>query len=340
MALIVLLTNGCASKWALRTEKSEIELQWPYQPDRAKVTYVMSLKGFERSSSSQSVFNAIVYGKSGDDDSLSQPVAVAVGRDGRIAIADRDCNCVHLYLPGEEYYRRLSNTDTETFMSPVSVIFDDDLKLYVSDSVAGKLFVFSREGAFLFALQKAGSDYLKRPTGLAYNSRLKLLYVVDTLGNKVYAFNSEGEVVFSFGTRGEGRGQFNLPTHIFWSPAGSVYVTDAMNFRIEIFDESGVFLGSFGRHGDGSGDLARPKGVAADKDGNIYVVDSLMDNIQLFDREGKFLLTVGKRGSDFAEFWLPSGMFIDGRGTLYICDTYNRRVQIFRITENYADEKF
>lgn len=341
LMLVSLLSTGCASKWELRTEHPETALQWPYQPASAKVTYEMSLKGFERSRSSDSLLKAIVYGGSGgDNDTFITPVSVAVGSDGRLAVADTGCRCVHLYISGGQQYLTLFSAGKEGLKSPVGVIFDDEMRLYVSDSLLGKVFIFDSDGRFLSSLYKAGSGYLKRPTGLAYNRSRNILYVVDTPENRVYAFNKKGELVFSFGERGYGEGQLNLPTNIFWSSAGAIYVTDSMNFRIQIFDESGGFLGYIGHHGDGSGDLAMPKGVAVDKDGIIYVVDALFDNVQLFNQQGDFLLTIGARGSDPGEFWLPSGIYIDDGGKLYVSDTYNRRVQIFRISENYANKKF
>ena len=341
LGVIVLLFQGCASSWSLRTEQSDIALQWPYQPNRAKITYVMAVKGFSLSNASRSLIRTVVYGQDGDErDTFGLPVAVATGRDDRMAVADMGLKCVHLYVPAEHRYLRLTNADKVKIASPVSVIFDDDLNLYVSDSAAGKVFVFSAAGEYLKSIDHAGEDSLKRPTGLAYSRSRKLLYVADTLANRIYAFNTKGEIGFSFGGGGEEQGRFNYPTHIFLSPAGVLYVTDSMNFRVEIFDDAGGLLTSFGHHGDGFGDIARPKGIAADKDGVVYVTDSLFDIVQLFSRDGIYLLTLGKRGSDLAEFWMPSGIFIDYKNTLYVCDTYNRRIQVFQITENYSDEKF
>jgi len=314
-----------------------IALQWPYQPNRAKVAYVQSLTGLVESATSGSVLRSIVFGSESEDrNAFVLPVAVATGSDGRIAVADMGRRCVHLYVPGEQRYAQLVGSERERVTSPVGVIFDEALRLYLSDS-AGKVFVFDPDGALLFTLQNAGTERLQRPTGLAYNPHKKLLYVVDTLAHRVYAFGTKGDLAFSFGTRGEAEGRFNFPTHIFRSSSGDLYVTDSLNFRIEIFDEQGTALGSFGRHGDGSGDLAMPKGVAVDRDGIVYVVDGIFDNVQLFNRRGDFLLTLGRRGVDFGEFWLPSGAFINENDELYVCDTYNRRVQVFRITERYAD---
>ncbi|MFI5395603.1 MAG: hypothetical protein ACHQ9S_08720 [Candidatus Binatia bacterium] len=334
---LVFLVSGCATKWMLRTAQPDIALQWPYQPNKAKLTYVRSLTGLAHNTDSGSVLRAIVFGNEEKDrNAFVLPVAVATGNDGRIAVADMGRRCVHLYIPGQQRYMLLSGSEQEPVRSPVGLIFDEDLKLYLSDS-SGTVFAFGADGALLFTLQQAGADRLQRPTGVAYSSRTKLLYVVDTLANKVHAFGTNGAFAFSFGERGDAQGRFNFPTHIFRSPSGELYVTDALNFRVEIFDEQGKVLGSFGHHGDGSGDLAMPKGVAVDKDGIVYVVDGIFDNVQLFNRQGDFLLTLGKRGVDFGEFWLPSAAFISDNDELYVCDTYNRRIQVFRIAERYAD---
>lgn len=335
--LLVLLpaAAGCGSKYAIRTAQPGIGLQWPYQPNQAKVTYLYSITGVARRDGLRAAFRSVVYGREGEDqDSFVLPVAVATGGDGRIAVADMGRRCVHLIIPGAERYVRLSGTEAAPIISPVGVVFDDELRLYLSDS-SGRVFAFSPEGAVLYVLEKAGAATLQRPTGIAYSPRRKLLYVVDTLANEVHAFGADGDLRFSFGERGEDEGRFNFPTHIFRSSGGELFVTDSLNFRIRIFDEEGRPTGSFGHHGDGSGDLAMPKGLAVDADGIIYVVDSLFDNVQLFNRQGGFLLTLGRRGNDFGEFWLPSGIHVDADGKLYVCDTYNRRIQVFRITAGY-----
>jgi DNA-binding beta-propeller fold protein YncE len=326
---------ACATKYTLNTAQPGIALQWPYQPNPAKLIYVGSFNGLARNRNAGTLFKSIVLGAEEDSrDAFVLPVAVATGKDGRIAVADLGRRCVHLYISAQQRYLRLSGSEEEEIASPVGVIFDDELRLYLTDS-SGKVFVFGPEGALLFTLHNAGAEALQRPTGLAYSPSKKLVYVVDTLANKVHAFVSGGAFAFSFGERGAGEGDFNFPTHIFRSSSGELYVTDSLNFRVAIFDEQGKPLGGFGHHGDGSGDLAMPKGLAVDKDGIIYVVDGLFDNVQLFDRQGQFLLTLGRRGTDFGEFWLPSGAFISGND-LYVCDTYNHRIQVFRITESYA----
>ena len=328
--LVLLTTSGCASsRWALDSDLSETHLYWMEAPRKAKLTHVMSIKGFEETGTS---VRTIIFGKS--KSTLERPVAFSSGSDGRFAIADTGSRCVHYFIPAEQRYLKLSSLASEQLLSPVSVIFDDEMRLYISDSALGKIFVVDQQGSYLFSISASDEGPLKRPTGLAWDSDKKLLFAVDTLAHKVYAFNKKGEAVSSFGSRGDKEGQFNFPTHIFWSPSGLLYVTDAMNFRIQVFTDRGRLVTSFGHHGDGSGDFSSPKGVVVDKMGVIYVVDTLFDNIQLFDERGQFLLTLGRRGSGQGEFWLPSGLYLDEKEKLYVSDTFNQRVQVFQLIED------
>ena len=327
---------GCASTWSLRGQDAAVALQWPFAPNRAKVTYVRSLTGVDRHGNGGARLAGIVTGKdAAAGNAFVLPVAVATGRDDRLAVADTGRRGVHLVQPATHAYQALCGTKQEPLVSPVGVAFDDDLRLWVTDS-SGKLFAFGADGRPLLVRTKAGDAPLLRPTGVAYGAAKRLVYVVDTVACAVHAFRADdGAFAFSFGKRGTGAGEFNFPTSIFRTAGGELFVTDSLNFRVAIFDDAGTPRGAFGHHGDGSGDMALPKGLAVDGDGVVYVADALLDNVQLFDRSGGFLVTVGQRGFGDGEFWLPSGVFISGKGELYVCDTYNRRIQVFRITERY-----
>ena len=337
LCALAVLCAGCASKWSLTVEPPAGPVQWRDESNVARATYLGSIREFKETGITVSgVLSAIVFGSRTSDNSIKRPVAVAVGRDDRVAIADLGCSCVHLYVPSEQKYRRIYGARKEELRTPVSVAFDDESRLYVSDASGQAIYVFDREGAPLSSIKQAGYNALQRPTGLSYESGKKILYAVDTLAKKVYAFETSGVLLFSFGGPGEQQGQFNLPTHIVTSPDGRVYVTDAMNFRVQRFDADGKFLSSFGHHGNGSGDFALPKGIAVDQAGVMYVVDSLFGNIQLFDMTGTFLFTIGSGGTGDGEFSLPSGLFLTGGSKLYVCDTYNQRVQIFKLSGGEA----
>lgn len=315
--LILLFLSSCTSRWSILYQVSGTTPSWYHQSGR--IVHDGSIYGFkERNSNIRSVLSGRVEVR------LIKPLSFARGVDGRIAIADGGARCVHLFIPEKDRYIKIFRTDSGELLSPVGVVFDGRGRLFVSDSLAGKIFVYDEEGRY-----RGFIEGFSRPTGLAFDGERGILYAVDTMKNLVSAFREDGSMVFQFGRRGEGPGEFNFPSYI--AVSDRLYITDAMNFRIEIFSRDGLFLNSFGHHGNGSGDFAMPKGVAVDRDGIVYVVDALFDNVQLFNEKGEFLLTLGSRGKEEAEFWLPSCIFIDPSETIYICDTYNQRIQVFRL---------
>jgi len=331
----VTLSAGCVSKWSPTFETKSEPVQWVDQANAARARYLTAITGFlETGTSVSHVLKYIVFGRNPNDTMIVRPVAVAIGSDERIAIADMGQPCVHLYVPSEQLYRKISAAGKEQLQTPVSVAFDEQFRLYVSDSTNHAIYVFDRTGEYRQTIKKAGSDPLQRPTGLTYSSRGNKLYVVDTLANRVFAYAPDGALLFSFGENGEKSGDFNFPTHITTAPDGNVYVVDAMNFRVQIFAPSGKFLSSFGHHGNGSGDFAMPKGIVVDKSNTIYIVDTLFDNVQLFNKAGDFLFTIGGRGNGTGEFMMPSGLYLDSKDKLYVCDTYNQRVQVIQIMES------
>lgn len=105
-----------------------------------------------------------------------------------------------------------------------------------------------------------GAGQLKRPTGLAFDRERALLFVADTVANDIKVFDGSGQSVNTFGAPGEGKGEFNAPTHLAFSD-GFFYVSDTVNSRIQVFDGDGHRVREFGERGLYIGNLTRPKGV-------------------------------------------------------------------------------
>lgn len=303
------------------------KLSWPPMPNPKKVEYLGTLRQFTPVGRS---LGTILFGQS-QAGKIVKPVAIAVGADGRMAVVDAGKRGVHFFIPSQQKYVLLSKAGVDNLSSPVSVTFDGNLNLLVSDSVLNKVFVFDDRGNYAKEVAPPKHQAFVRATGLAYQEIGNQLYVVDSKMNQIAIFNDQGQYVKSFGKRGAGNGELNIPTHIASGPDGKIYVNDAMNFRAQVFTAQGKFVSLFGHHGNGSGDFAMPKGIAVDRQGVVYVAETLFDNIQMFSIQGDYLLSLGAKGDKPAEFWMPSGLFIDRDNKLYVCDTYNQRIQIFQL---------
>ncbi|MBA3015160.1 MAG: 6-bladed beta-propeller [Proteobacteria bacterium] len=327
LGILAVAVTACAPvKWDTVLEEPA-KLSWPPSPNPKKIEYLGTLHEFTPVGRS---LRTVVFGQNPANE-LVKPVAISVGSDGRMAIADAGMQGVHFFIPGQQKYLLLTKAGEVGLQSPVSVIFDERLNLVVSDSTLAKIFVFDADGKYVKEIIPPKSQSFVRPTGIAYSKVNGQLYVVDSKQNQIVTFNDQGRYVQSFGKRGAGKGELNIPTHIATDSTGKVYVNDAMNFRAQIFDARGDFVTMFGHHGDGSGDFAMPKGVAVDQSGTIYVAETLFDAVQLFSAQGDYLLTLGSQGLGPAEFWMPTGLFVDHDDKLYICDTYNQRIQIFQL---------
>jgi RHS repeat-associated protein len=134
------------------------------------------------------------------------------------------------------------------------------------------------------------------------------------------------------GSAGTGRGQYNSPSAIGFSPTNGMYVVDAQNNRVQ----AGLF--SWGTLGSGNGQFNNPMGIAFAADGRIYVADCNNNRIQIFDQSGGYLGQWGTLGSGNGQFNNPMGMAVDILGNVYVCDKNNNRIQKFDSNGNYLDQ--
>ncbi|MCF8056396.1 MAG: 6-bladed beta-propeller [Desulfocapsa sp.] len=325
--LLTALAGGCAPTTWVEVTGEPVELAWPPPPKFAKVRFLYEIQGFQEEGVS---ISSIVFGKS-DSGKILKPVAIAVGPDGRMAIADLQRRGVHLYIPSTKKYHFLFQAGDEVLSTPVGVTFSNDNSLFVSDSSLGKVLVYNADTSFERFINRLGEEPLLRPSGIAYNRSTNQLYVTDTLNHRIMVLNRHGHLLDGIGSRGAEPGYFNFPTHLALDSEGSVYVTDSMNFRAQIYSPSTGDWQMFGHHGNGSGDFASPKGIAVDASNIIYIAETLFDTVQVFNQYGIYLLNIGSQGNGPGEFWMPSGVHIDNKDRLYVCDTYNRRIQVFQL---------
>ena len=268
-----------------------------------------------------------------DHPHLVRPYGIAVDSRGRAIVTDPGANGIHIFDFENHKYKFLERRDKgrESMRTPQCVAVDAQDNIYVSDSEAGKIFVFAPGGKFKRAIGslKGGEGYFKRPTGIAVDSAANRIYLTDTLRDKVFVLDMDGAVLETIGKRGNGPVEFNLPTEVLVRDQ-DLFVVDAMNFRVQFLNRSGGFETEVGRIGDSSGSMFRPKGIAVDSEAHLYVVDGLWGVVQVFDRQGRLLYYFGAHGKGLGEFQLPAGLFIDHEDRLFVVDSYNRRVQVFR----------
>ena len=150
--------------------------------------------------------------------------------------------------------------------------------------------------------------------------------MADTYNHRVQVLNSDLGFIRMFGTFGNGKGQFNLPSDVAFDGSGTVYVTDSGNHRIQVFKADGKFLRMFRGHDAGE---AFPFDVAVDGRGFVYISERWNHCVSVFTCEGRFVTSFGDVGSGLGQFDSPRGLAVDENGLVYVCDYGNGRLQIF-----------
>ena len=306
----------------------DVTLQWPPLPAAPQIAFVREISDYKDAGIRTGFWRGLaemVVGQS--DQRIGRPHGVHLDERGRLCIVDTAFGVVHVMDQARSSYTTFGQSeDAPVFETPIGVTGDDAGNLYITDSSAGLVYRYSFSDQTLTPFIQT----LQRPTGIAFNKRKRLLYVVDTLADRIAVFDLNGNARFAIGGTGSASGKFNHPTDIFIDPAGTLYVTDPLNYRVQVISADGRFLRAFGSPGDADGEFLKPKGVAVDSEGNIYVADALSDSVKVFAPSGAYRFAFGSNGETAGMFWLPSGLYIDRDDRIYVADTYNRRVQLFR----------
>ncbi len=213
---------------------------------------------------------------------LISPVAVALGRNGRIYLADSFLAKVFFLSPDGE----LRGTIPKAYLRrPAGIAYDAVRdRLYVVDSAAHRVSIFTGDGrpVGVFGARGTGNGEFNFPTHVAVD-REGTIYVTDSLGFRVQFFSPEGKFAGKFGTHGDTSGDFAMPKGVAVDSEGHIYVVETLFDAVQIFDRSGRYLLTFGERGLGPGQFWLPGGVFIDPQDRIYVADAYNKRIQVFE---------------------------------------------------------
>ena len=166
------------------------------------------------------------------------------------------------------------------FVSPHKLTIDKDGNLWMADNGAHQVLKLDQTGKVLITLGKKGvagrgNDEFDAPTEVAVADNGDI-FVADghsgggaATGNaRVVKFDRSGKFLKTWGKKGMGPGEFDVPHTIALDSRGRVFVGDRQNNRIQVFQPDGTFVAVWYQFG-------RPSGMFIDrKSDTLYVADS------------------------------------------------------------------
>jgi sugar lactone lactonase YvrE len=264
-----------------------------------------------------------------------------------------------------------------------AVRIDKDDNIWVVDKGSDMILKFNPEGRVVWVFGRKGesshlslppdtartlSDILKRagvpvspppasppvhvdgvfnqPTDVAWDSDGNAYFTDGYVNSRVGKADKNGDWIASWGSRGDGEGQFNTPHGIAISPKNEVFVADRGNNRIQVFDTSGTFLRQFtvdvpippdvkpaiGRGPGAGGNRAMsgfPDALCMTPGPNpvLFAIDLFPNRLYKISLDGKVLGIYGRTGKNLGQFGWGHALACPSENEVWVGELLNWRVQ-------------
>lgn len=171
--------------------------------------------------------------------SIDSPRGIAIGKEGRVYIAEQQKHRVTILNSDLSLYKRFSDGDrmlgSGHLNMPQGVAINSEGTVYVADMMNHVIQVFDPEGTFLFRFGKMGHGpgSTTSPSAIAID---KEDYVYVGAGaSTVSIFDPRGNFVRAFGEYGSEIGKFNQIRSLHIDKNGVLYVGEWTSNRIQMF---------------------------------------------------------------------------------------------------------
>jgi len=194
---------------------------------------------------------------------LGRVSAVATDTQGQVYVFQRGpkADPVVVFDSNGRYVRSWGKG---VFGNPHGIRIGKDGNIWCVDNGNHQVYKFTRDGTLLQTWGTkgvAGADdkTFGRPTDIAWDSEGNF-YISDGYGNsRVVKFDRDGRYLTTWGTPGDGPGQFRVVHSIGIDSKDRLYVSDRENNRIQIFDVNGRLVKIWTHLGATQGIFITPK---------------------------------------------------------------------------------
>ena len=137
----------------------------------------------------------------------------------------------------------------------------------------------------------------------------------------VIKFDKDGNFIKTWGKKGTGPGEFDLPHSIVIDAQGLLYIADRNNARIQVFDADGNYMRESKHPGT-------PCGLFMTPDQHIFMAHGHTGMIMKLDLDGKVLgARPARQGKTLGKYGEAHYIAVSARDEIFVADTLNWRVQ-------------
>jgi len=287
----------------------------------------------ERLSKPQHVLS--IYGA--EENRLREPMDVAVGKDGRIYVADAGNSRVAVFNEKGDFLFSFGDAGDGKLFNPNRIILDGKGQVLVVDPALKQIKIFDSDGRFIREL--SGNSMWGVPGAIALGPE-ETAYIADHEKHKILVFNKDAELKMELGKEQppEGfpsmdleEGRFNFPNGLAINQQGQVWIADSNNARLQIFDPRGDFVQAISGFAKDGTRFFLPRDIAFDGEGKAYVADALGHKIFVFKGNLEPVLSFGEQGLEEGKLFMPTGIAVDAKSNIYIAEKGAHRVSVYTI---------
>ena len=152
--------------------------------------------------------------------------------------------------------------------------------IVLKTAIGQQVFKYRRDGTLLMTLGRAGesgegADAFNGPCDVAVAENGDIFVADGHWNARIVKFSKDGRFIKTWGRKGTGPGEFDVPHTLVIDKRGRVLVGDRTNQRVQLFDQDGRFLDQWTH-------LGSPSGMFIAPDDTLFVVD-------YNDRKGIFI---------------------------------------------------
>lgn len=216
---------------------------------------------------------------------FSQPLGLAVDASGRIFVCEAGKGRVSIFTPGWVPAGYLGQGDGE-FQMPNHIQITPDGLIYVVDSLANQVKVFSSDSQPIFAFGVPGrlAGQFNFPTGIAV-AHSGEIFVSDQGNERIQVFDAKGTFLRKFGGPIGMLGNnttFGRVQGLLADAQGRIYLADSFRGVVVVVNSAGTNLGTLGAYGTGPGQFAGPASLVIDRNNRLLVAAPGNTRVELY----------------------------------------------------------
>jgi WD40 repeat protein len=261
---------------------------------------------------------------------LKIPRSIAIGDNGKIAIADCVSHRIQIFSLDGKHWREFGSKGLEggdgELCWPFGVVFSED-RIIVSDQPGnnGRIQEFDLEGTYLRTIYKPEGFFIPRGMCVADDNNFAVCCwgnEAEDIQSSIKLFSKEGELIQEFCITGH-------PLHLTYSNS-KYFVSFVNQSYIKVFNLKGGLLYTFRDSLKLDGHLNTAYGLSFYGENMVLVCDGDNDSVELYTKEGRFVQSFGSPGSGVGQMLYPLDVAVSANGQVFVLELDGKRVHVWK----------